>query len=68
MHKIGVIGAGMIAEQHIRAIAKTANLEVIWLAAATQASVEKIGCQYNIPNRTTNYHNILNDKQEYCID
>ena len=63
MHKIGVIGAGMIAEQHIRAIAKTANLEVIWLAAATQASVEKIGCQYNIPNRTTNYHNILNDKQ-----
>lgn len=62
IHKIGVIGAGMIAEQHIGAIQKVSNLEVTWLAAATQASIDRVGKRYNIPNCTTNYFDILNDR------
>ena len=63
IHKIGVIGAGMIAEQHIGAIQKVANLEVIWLAAATQASVDRVGDKFNIPKRSINYLDILHDPQ-----
>lgn len=63
MHKIGVIGAGMIAEHHIRSIQKTDNLTVSWLAAATHESINRVGELYNIPNRTTNYLDILNDPQ-----
>ena len=63
MHKIGIIGAGMIAEHHIKAIQKTTNLEATWLAAATQESIDRVGNKYNIPKRTTNYIEILEDPQ-----
>jgi predicted dehydrogenase len=61
MHNIGVIGAGMIAEHHIGAIRKTDGLDVTWLAAATQGSLDRVGDRFNIPNRTTHYEEILED-------
>jgi predicted dehydrogenase len=63
MHKIGVIGAGMIAEHHIGAIQKVPNLQVTWLAATRQTSLDRITEKFSISNITTNYKEILNDEK-----
>ena len=61
MHKIGVIGAGMIAEHHIGAIQKVSDLEVSWLAATKQASLNRVTEKFPVPNTTTDYKEILDD-------
>lgn len=61
MFKIGVIGAGMIAENHIQNLIKTAQAEIVWINARTQLSVDRVAAKYNIANKTTNYKEVLAD-------
>ena len=55
MYNIGVIGAGMIAENHIQNLQKTGKVTITWINARTQASIDKVAKKYNIPNKTTDY-------------
>ena len=63
MYKIGVIGAGMIAEHHIGAIQNVSDLEVTWLAATRQTSLDRVTEKFPIPHTTVDYKEILKDEE-----
>ncbi|WP_462319507.1 hypothetical protein [Marinilabilia sp.] len=58
MYKIGVIGAGMIADHHLDAIQKIPNLEARWVAATKQTSLDRITQKFTVLNTTTDYADI----------
>lgn len=60
---IGVIGAGMIAEVHIQNLIKTGRAQISWINAKTQTSVDKVAAKYSIPNKTTDYNELLASKE-----
>lgn len=59
----GVIGAGMIAEKHIIGLQKTGHAFVKWVARSNAQKLDEFQQQYQIPNGTTNYHDILADAE-----
>ena len=61
MHKIGVIGAGMITEKHLQAIKNVGRLEVKWLASRTMGKLSKLQEAFDIPHITLNYKDMLSD-------
>jgi predicted dehydrogenase len=63
MPKIGIIGAGMIAEKHMKSIQKSKRMDVKWLADIVEAKLQKMKDEYDIPYVTVNYKDILNDKE-----
>lgn len=63
MYNIGIIGAGMIAENHIQNLIKTGRVNIVWINARTQASIDKVAAKYNIPNKTVDYKEILADEK-----
>lgn len=62
-YNIGIIGAGMIAENHIQNLLRTGRVTITWINAKTQASVDKVATKYSIPNKTTNYREVLADPE-----
>ena len=60
-YNFGIIGAGMIAENHIQNLMRTGRAKICWINAKTQPSVDKVAEKYQIPNKTTNYHDVLSD-------
>ncbi|MFA9391393.1 MAG: Gfo/Idh/MocA family protein [Prolixibacteraceae bacterium] len=61
MFNIGLIGAGMIAENHIQNLIKTGKVNITWINARTQSTIDRVAEKYNIPNRTTDYTQVLAD-------
>lgn len=59
----GIIGAGMIAEKHIIGLNKTGQAKIKWVARNNAQQLEAFQQQYNIPNGTTNYRDILADSE-----
>ncbi len=62
-YKIGIIGSGMIAKQHIDNIRKDGRGEVIWICNTTEAVLERKKEEFQIPKGTTNYKDILADSE-----
>ncbi|MGC9344672.1 MAG: Gfo/Idh/MocA family protein [Bacteroidales bacterium] len=64
LHTFGIIGAGMIAEEHIKNLDLFPNAKVKWLAAREEdkAQLEEVAQQYKIPLTTTSYTSILKDE------
>jgi predicted dehydrogenase len=64
LHTFGVIGAGMIAQEHIKNLELFPNAKVKWLAAREEdrAQLKEVADKYKISSTTTNYSGILNDK------
>ena len=62
MYNIGIIGAGMIAENHIESFLKTKRAKITWLAARTEESLKRVTDKFQIDRITTDYNEILNDK------
>jgi len=60
-YNIGVIGAGMIALQHLEHIRNTGGAEVSWIAALRPGNLEKVRARFDIKNKTQNYRDILED-------
>ena len=60
-YNIGVIGAGMIAKVHMASLQKTGRARISWLAARNPENLEKVGSEFNIPNKTTIYKDMLED-------
>ena len=62
IYSIAIVGAGMIAEHHIESFLKTKRAKITWVADIKQEALVKIKEKYPVENTTTDYHNILNDK------
>jgi len=60
-YNIGVIGAGWIAKAHMGFLQETRRANITWIAARNPENLEKVRSDYNIPNKTHDYHDILKD-------
>jgi predicted dehydrogenase len=60
---IGIIGAGMIAEKHVKAFQKTGKVDIKWVARKDTAKLREFQDKYNIPNGTGDYKDILTDNE-----
>lgn len=65
--RIGIIGAGMIAEKHLKSIKTNNKLKVKWLADIVPAKLLKLKEEYGIPMVTIDYENILNDPEVKAV-
>ena len=63
IYNIGVIGAGMIARVHMASLQKTGRAKITWIAARNPGNLEKVRLEFNIPNKTRNYKEILKDPE-----
>jgi predicted dehydrogenase len=62
MKTIGIIGAGMIAEKHLKAIKETARIKTTWLADIAPEKLVKLKEEYGIENVTVDYTKMLRDE------
>jgi len=60
-YNIGVIGAGWIAKAHMGFLQDTGRANISWIAARNQEKLEKVRASFHIPNKTHDYHHILED-------
>jgi predicted dehydrogenase len=60
-YNIGIIGAGWIAKAHMGFLQETGRANITWIAARNPENLEKVRSDFNIPNKTKDYHDILND-------
>ncbi len=65
--KIGIIGAGMIAQDHIRNLNQLKGVKVTWVADINEKLLRKVLKSYRISNGTTDYTNILNDPEVSAV-
>jgi len=59
MLKIGIIGAGNIAEVHMDAYRKNSNVELYAICDANAARLQAMGDKYDIQRRFTDYRDLL---------
>jgi len=62
IYSIGLIGAGMIAEKHLQSFLKTGRVKISWIAALSESSLKRVTDKFPIERTTTDYRDILNDK------
>jgi len=60
-YNIGVIGAGWIAKAHMGFLQETGRANITWIAARNPENLEKVRSEFDIPNKTHDYHDILKD-------
>lgn len=59
MHKIGIIGTGMIAEKHLEAIRKNGRMKVTYLAGRGEEKLSRVQEHFAIPEATTDYSKLI---------
>jgi predicted dehydrogenase len=64
---IGLIGAGMIGDVHIRTCRQDGRGEVAWLAAATAETLGRKMKAHGIPKGTLDYREILSDPKVEAV-
>jgi predicted dehydrogenase len=64
---IGIIGAGMIAERHIRSLRSFNEARISWLADLDTKRLKLVLKKYAIPNGTNDYHKMLEDQRVQAI-
>lgn len=62
MINIGLIGCGRISKSHFEAIAQQPNARCIACCDIIEERAREAAIKYSIPNWTTNYEDILNDR------
>jgi len=60
-YKIGIVGAGMIARQHLEHIRNTGRAEVTWIAALRPGNLEAVRSEFGIAHKTNDYRDMLKD-------
>jgi predicted dehydrogenase len=61
VYNVGVIGAGMIAKTHMGNLQKTGRVNLKWIAARNPENLEKVRTEFDIPNKTHDYREMLSD-------
>ncbi|MCJ7548302.1 MAG: Gfo/Idh/MocA family oxidoreductase [Anaerolineae bacterium] len=57
--KIGLIGTGGIAQVHLRALAKTDDIELVAVCDLVEEKAQKAADEYGVPNVFVDYHDLL---------
>lgn len=57
--KIGMIGTGGIAQVHLRALAKTDEIELVAVCDLVEEKAQKAADEYGVPNVFVDYHELL---------
>ena len=58
---IGIIGAGMMAENHAENLIKTGKANITWVAELDEAKRSQFATKFKIPKATADYHEMLAD-------
>jgi len=58
---IGIIGCGVIAPTHIQSFRKSGNATVTWACDLQKDRAQKRATEFDIPNSTDDYHDLLDD-------
>lgn len=61
--RIGVVGAGWPAWQHIKGFKKLEHVEVVALCDINEEQLNRIGDEYTIPKRFTRFEDVLGEKK-----
>ena len=67
LYKLGVIGAGMIARQHLEHIRTTGRAEVSWIAALRPGNLEEVRSEFGIKYKSHDYRDMLKDPRVDAI-
>ena len=59
---IGIIGCGMAGDYHINNLLKIKTVKIKWLCDISNVVLKNACKKYDIPNGTTNYKEVLNDR------
>jgi len=62
-YQVGVIGAGWMAKAHMRNLQQTGRSDIRWVAARNPENLEKVRADFGVPNKTHDYHDMLNDPE-----
>lgn len=62
-YQVGVIGAGWMAKAHMSNLLKTGRADIRWIAARNPENLEKVRADFQVPNKTHDYHDILHDPE-----
>jgi len=52
IYNIGVIGAGMIARDHLVNLQRTGRANITWIAHRNMTKLEKVAAEFSVPNLT----------------
>lgn len=63
MHKIGIIGAGMITEKHLKAMKETQRMQADWITDISQERLDVMKKEYGINQLGKDYKDFLKDPQ-----
>lgn len=66
--RIGLIGAGMISQKHLRVFQENPEAEVVAVCSRTQASAERCAKEWGIPHVYTDIKQLLQDKDIDAVD
>lgn len=58
---IGLIGGGMVAQMHLKALALEPRAEVTWLADLNETALKTTGAAFRVANLTIDYQRMLAD-------
>lgn len=59
VYKIGVIGAGMIAEKHLDAMSAEPRVEASWICNRGEGKLQRVKEKYSIPSATVDYRELI---------
>jgi predicted dehydrogenase len=62
--KVGVIGAGRWGKKHIDEYSKMKDVELVWVSDLVKENIIQCKQQYNVPNITTDYNDVLSSDVE----
>lgn len=57
--RIGIIGTGQIAKQHLKVYAQIPEAEIVAVCDIRQDELERVAQQYQVPNSYADYHDLL---------
>ena len=68
-HVFGIIGTGMIGQEHIKNLKEFANVRIKWAAAkpGDEKQLREVQKKFNISDVTTNYSDLLNDEEVSAV-
>lgn len=69
--RIGIIGTGQIAKQHLERYAKIPEAEIVAVCDIREDEMARVAQRFNVPNQYANYHDLLKrddlDSVDVCV-
>ena len=66
-YNLGIIGAGMYGKILMRCFQQDGRANILWVNSASEATTKSAAEEFNVPNWTLDYHDILADPEVYAV-